>query len=403
MSLEKISIQEKQMVKIFTVTKNEYDLIQDFIYFYGTLFGYENLIIIDTGSEDTSVLDYYDKIKKEKNVNIIFENGYEGSKQGDYFTKYMLIEKSKKSCEFLLGLDTDNFLILSNGQNINRDEYLKYFKSLSYDQNKFLIHNTYDSVVNKTDCSYINNKYNYPASNCKYFTKGRSVYINFYRCDNFIKTSNGNHLGTTEPDQTPLMTEFTCIHYNYTGIKRYQERCINIVVNYKYICLMQNQNYENAKINYKNMCNLIKNKNYGNGIHRVIGVFSFVLRDFVYEIFKRYADNIFCNNLNYYYKIIYSNKNILDNIDEYDEKKELCNNFYDEYNLATYGNVSFCEYKILYDVDQIEKDFESFFRNKNKCNITFSKEEIYNNDELDINKYNLNYLNYDGLINFIRN
>ena len=83
-------------IKIFTVTKDEYDLIQEFIDFYGYIFGYDNLIIIDNGSTNTSVLEYYNRVKREKNVNIVSETGYENCKQGDHFTKYMLIEKKKK-------------------------------------------------------------------------------------------------------------------------------------------------------------------------------------------------------------------------------------------------------------------------------------------------------------------
>jgi hypothetical protein len=380
-------------VKIFTVTKDEYDLIEDFIEFYGYIFGYNNLTIIDTGSTNNLVLDYYHKIKCEKNVNIVFENGYENGKQGDHFTKYMSIEKSKNSCDFLLGLDTDNFLILPNSNVINKEDYINYFKNLSITNNKFLIHATLDSVVDLNSKFYVNNKYLRPAKHCETFYKGGTVHINFYRCKNFHKTCNGNHSGITIPDQPPLMTDLTMVHYCNTGITRLKERTMNILVHYKYMNYIHDLNFETTVINYQNIChvvNMLKAGNHShNGIHRIIWGFTSILRDFVYELFKKYASEEFCTIENIH-KCMYSNQCVLHYINDFNMKTqywekigvEFVSQTSTDYVLGMYGNTNFIYNRCEYTANNMISDFELFFKDKkNNDNNIFSKTELYNNCE----------------------
>jgi len=396
-------------IKIFTVTKDEYDLIEDFITFYGYIFGYDNLIIIDTGSTDKSVLEYYQMIKREKNVNIVFENGYENGKQGEHFTKYMTIEKNKNSCDFLLGLDTDNFLILPNATFIDPKEYINYFETLDKNQNKFLIHSTFDSIIDINNNNYINNKYLRPARYCEKYYKTATVHINFYRCKHFCTTYNGNHKGITIPDQSPILTNLIVIHYNNTGITRHIERTMNILINYKYINYIDDINFETATINYKNICKFIKSikPNTGcSGVHRVIWGFTLILRDFIYELFKKYATQEFCTIENLY-KCMYSNQNILNYINEFNIQNDYWNkigvNFdfshtFTDYKLGIFGNPIFVYDRCEYSAEKMISDFELFFDKTN--NNIFTKEQLYNNCEFNV-PYDI--INIDILKNFFNN
>ena len=52
------------MIKLFTMVKDEVDIIEDWILYHGTLFGFENLYIVDNMSNDGT----YEVIQKyEKN------------------------------------------------------------------------------------------------------------------------------------------------------------------------------------------------------------------------------------------------------------------------------------------------------------------------------------------------
>src|SRR5271154_1859977 len=108
--------------KIFTVTKNEYDLIESFILYYGSNFGYDNVIIIDNGSDNNDVLNIYSKYKV-KGVKIHTELGYKNNLQGDHFTKYMKMYKTE--ADWLIGLDTDEFLVLNDDNNVFYSDNLK--------------------------------------------------------------------------------------------------------------------------------------------------------------------------------------------------------------------------------------------------------------------------------------
>jgi len=94
-------------IKVICVTKNEYDLIEHFIIYYGYLFGYNNVNIIDNISTDENVIKVYEKYIP-LGINVFYEPNYEYNGQADAFNKYMNLEKSK--CDFLIGLDTDEFL-----------------------------------------------------------------------------------------------------------------------------------------------------------------------------------------------------------------------------------------------------------------------------------------------------
>lgn len=389
------------IIKIFVVTKNEYDLIEDWTNFYGKIFEYKNLNIIDTGSTNQIVLNFYKSIKK-LGVNIIIDEGYIGGQQGEKFTKYMLIEKQKKSCDFLLGCDTDNFLILPNTDTINKDDYIKYFSELPTNQNKFLIHQTYDSLIYEND-GYENNKYKRPAIDCEYFKKSATVYINFYRCNNFIKTENGNHDGITNPNQKAYMTNLKIIHYMNTGIYRLQERSFEICMGYNHFKINYPFNYENSKQNYINIYNFIKNGINGCGIHRIIQSYSFILRYYILWLFKKYATEDYCN-IETINTVLYSNKNIF--IDNYDKDDLLINSYEKELEYAIRGNTDFLIYKCKNSPEEIENNFINFFLNKKKDNkmndINIFK--IYNNCEifiLDLSESNI--IKFSVIKNFILN
>lgn len=380
------------IIKVFTVTKDEYDLIEDFIEFYGYIFGYNNLTIIDTGSTNSYVLEYYKKIILEKNVKIVFENGYEGGKQGDFFTKYMTIEKNKNSCDFLLGLDTDNFIILPNTEHIIPEQYINYFENLDKQHNKFCIHGTLDSVVDVESPFYVNNKYLRPAMNCEKFFKSATVHTCFYRTQNFCVTYNGNHQGVTSPDNDPLYTDLTVIHYNDTGSFRNKERCINIIINYKYIKnYIFYDDFESSLINYINICKFVTNNDIRQcGVHRIIQSYSFSLKDFVYELFKKYSNKEFCTIENII-KYVFCDECILEYIDNYDTKNDFWDkiginfefsNVNTEKLLYYFGNPIFVNKRSQYTAKNMISDFELFFKNKNTDEKTLlTKEEVYKNFE----------------------
>lgn len=372
------------IIKIFTVTKNEYDLIEDWTNYYGNIFGYDNLTIIDTGSDNQYVLNYYIDAKK-KGVNIIFDNGYLENQQGEKFTKYMLIEKKKDKSDFLLGCDTDNFIFIKNSKFINKNEIINFFCNLPKEINKFKIHSSVDSLININSENYVNNKYNRPVFDTDAFIYQATICLNFYRTKNFISTSNGNHIGKTEPDQNPyVITEASFFHFNHTGIKRTEERCLTICNGYEYFNINYPHNYLNSKKNYDIIRDVFFKNKITCGIHRYIQLVSIILRYYIFFLFEKYATDEYYN-INTFYNFLYYNYFL--HVNSSDENI-ICKSFSDEILNSHKANIDFIKFKLEYDSNYIENQFINFFDSSFKVKKqNFTIKDIFNTDESNLYNY----------------
>jgi hypothetical protein len=93
------------MVKIFTIVKDEIDIIRDWIIYHGSLFGFNNIFVIDNYSKDGT----YEAILEFKDlINISQESDYR--EKGVFMTELM-----KKHCmgddKIAFPLDVDEFVV----------------------------------------------------------------------------------------------------------------------------------------------------------------------------------------------------------------------------------------------------------------------------------------------------
>lgn len=246
------------LAKVFTVTKNEYDLIEDFINYYGRIFGYGNVVILDNGSDNQAVLDVYTRYST-RGVTIRTVYGYEGGKQGEHFTQVMREYRDK--AEFLIGLDTDCFFCV-NGK-CDPSTIQQYLRSLPMDRDKFIMKKFLMSVVDATSENYRDNKYVRPTDCTKFVLRtgysGTECPHVFFRASNFVSTSVGNHSGETTTGREFFCEDVCYVHYHETGRKRHVERCKTILLAYGYIHeSMTPQEQLDTLIRYPN----------GGGIHR---------------------------------------------------------------------------------------------------------------------------------------
>jgi hypothetical protein len=215
-------------VKIFTVTKNEYDLIEPFILHHGELFGMENLIIIDNNSTDARVANIYDKYKNK--VSIVVEPDYRNNSQGRHFTKYM---KLHSEADYLIGLDTDEFIVAEtpDGISIDKNTILEILANGLTDPlaGKFTYQCYWNSVTDKL--THAN-----PTVDITTFNRVPAInFKRFYRGSRFIATDVGNHNGWVTEGTNELTTNLSLMHFNDTGCERIMERCRTILVGYGYI------------------------------------------------------------------------------------------------------------------------------------------------------------------------
>lgn len=227
-------------VKVFTVTKNETDLIEDFVTYHGTLFGYDNVVVIDNNSDCPIVLDLYKKFRKQ-NVTIEYHDGYSGDSQGNAFTRSMLRHKS--SCDFMMGIDTDEFVqvprfLEDDPETLTapllRQRFGEYFKNLPKDASKFIISKYYVSVPNPKHPRYVEQKIPRPATDIIHFREEEATPNKcFFRSSTFMSTTNGCHRGRVCKGST-MESNLAYVHYHNTGARRSVERSMVIIEGYRY-------------------------------------------------------------------------------------------------------------------------------------------------------------------------
>jgi len=94
-------------IKVFTMVKNEGDIIEAWIAYHAYLFGYSSLFIIDNYSTEAETLQVLEQYQK-KGVSVRQEREYR--KKGDYIVKWVK-ELEKSSGPFLaIPLDIDEFI-----------------------------------------------------------------------------------------------------------------------------------------------------------------------------------------------------------------------------------------------------------------------------------------------------
>ena len=104
-------------VIIATMVKNEDDIIRDWLNYYGTIFGFDNLYIIDNYSTDTTFQICEEYISK----GIHLEQKPDYKLKGHYMTYY----KNTINCDFFIPVDIDEFIVYKEDCDINILQYLQ--------------------------------------------------------------------------------------------------------------------------------------------------------------------------------------------------------------------------------------------------------------------------------------
>jgi hypothetical protein len=208
------------MVKIFTMVKDEVDIVREWIIYHGDIFGYSNLYIIDNYSSDGT----WELLQEYKNTIHIYRLPNYNLK-GKYMT--LLIQKFCKN-EFAFPVDIDEFIVLYNKKDnsINCDtenimNYLYQLKrnisnkvyKMNYIQSKILKKNGCDNAIIETT----NGNYDDRGSDAKTF-----VFSSFFKDE----LDHGNHYHTN----SYILSHICLVHYHCRNL---QQMCKKIYNNVK--------------------------------------------------------------------------------------------------------------------------------------------------------------------------
>ena len=192
-------------IKVFAFQKDEDDILRDWIAYHSYLFGKENIYIIDHDSKDSK------SIITNSGANLLHFSGPFVHNKGIQLTKVM--NDNKNSCDFVIPLDVDEFLMTQDG-GVEKEDVLECFKDL------------------KGCGAYKIVSYSIPGHDKDPLTEFTSVRDNpdhgrlrrwktFWRSKNFVRTDQGNHGWEEGPYEK---TKLGMLHFHDRGFEHYKRK-----------------------------------------------------------------------------------------------------------------------------------------------------------------------------------
>jgi hypothetical protein len=247
-----------KIVKIVLMTKNEIHLIKPWIQYHGEIFGYENLHIIDD-SDDVDVLNYYKSINHLP-INFYFNENQNLNNVIDNINNIMTSEKN--NCDFIIKLDTDEFIGIYNNKTDNVSIY------------KEIIRNSFNNLtINgyKYKCSYTLNTLPLDSRNNPleyiYFSKPCFTdFKTFFYSKTYLHCDLGSHVGCVispyEKDNIHNETNICIIHYHNQSVNQYINNSKKCIISHNYISINDDLTTQINKLTILSKLSI-------NSIHRV--------------------------------------------------------------------------------------------------------------------------------------
>jgi hypothetical protein len=206
------------MVKIYTIVKDEIDIVKDWIVYHGCTFGWHNLYIIDNLSTDGT----WEAINEFRDLGIHLYRESDYSKKGFYMGKLIREFSCNPNDPIAFPIDIDEFIVYYD----HRTKTIDLNKKMIQDY----IQHLPESRVYKANyiVPYISKKEGYHRAPAEadygyYYDLGN-------RAKSFIHTKyfrgeidHGNHI---ECDDY-LSTNIHLIHYHHRNVQQYKKKIKN--------------------------------------------------------------------------------------------------------------------------------------------------------------------------------
>lgn len=273
------------VAKVFVVTQNEYDLIEDFLSYHTAIFGPENVIVIDNKSTDKRVHDVYEKYSLRGVKVILDERAFAHGGHGRIMTDHIL--ENIHGCDWVIPLDTDEFLVTqsvfesANAPSLSEVSELitKRLQSVDPSVTALRVVTTYESCINSPSVDTCENIM--PARTVTTFTKCDKTtggYKTMFRSNAFVSVCCGNHDGSTSYgriENDPLLAH---VHYHLTGTQRMFERAKNLISGIK-MCNVELPDEQQVPALQRWVHNQLP------AFHRAMQYLKIILRRIVYDLY----------------------------------------------------------------------------------------------------------------------
>lgn len=213
------------MIKLFTMVKDECDIIRDWILYHGYIFGFENLFIIDNISSDGTfeIINEY----AEKGVKIYRESDYKD--KGNFMKR--LIDGNCANNDIAFPIDIDEFIVYHErgSKEVNCDKALinDYINGLGdvgriYKANYILNMITHEGGYQRAFCENKYGIYNDYGNHAKSFFR-----VDLYNGD----IDHGNHICDKNGY---FMSNICLVHFHCRNLEQMKKKVINNVIGLGY-------------------------------------------------------------------------------------------------------------------------------------------------------------------------
>ena len=226
-------------LKLFLMTRNEIELIEDWLKYHGFLFGFENICILD-GSDDQRVFDIYNKYKTFGLHVKISSTGLNGLAE----ELTLLMHEEKGLNNFLIKLDTDEFLaytlpatlgdeIIQGNSFLNKflsvSNFSEFFEALPITGQRYQASFMTWSIPKH---SYVDN----PAIELIEFTPIQLINFKvFFHSTSFLSVDLGAHVGESTNNMGYIHTGLSVIHFHSTSLSDSIRRARKVLISHDYI------------------------------------------------------------------------------------------------------------------------------------------------------------------------
>ena len=230
---------DKPLATVVLLTKDEHDLVEDFLAYHGALFGRPNVFVVDNGSTHPRVLAAYDAHRALGGRVVVDARPFRQA--AAFMTEHMsALAAEPCAAKFLLPLETDEFIFarpleeLRSSVSQIREAVHAALRSAPSGVSVIRYSAFWCSCVDPTDVGYSRGAYSRPAGQITRFSdQGWDKLA--VRASEFVSMSQWCHHAEMRSGLEGVCADLGLIHFHDTGMRRRVERAEPVARSYGYV------------------------------------------------------------------------------------------------------------------------------------------------------------------------
>ena len=227
---------QKALAKVILLTKDEPELIGDFLEYYAALFGQHNIVVVDNGSSDPRVAAEYARFPDVQ----VRTDARPFPSALEWMSEHMA--SLRDECEWILPLETDEFLFVvpradDRDYKLTSGDVHRYLASLDDDVSVLRYGAFLGSAVDPGDGVYVPGVgYKRPPRDVtRFYDQGWDKII--VRASTFVRMSQWCHHAVASSGRRVVSDFLGLLHFHETGFRRQVASALKVVRSFNYLDL----------------------------------------------------------------------------------------------------------------------------------------------------------------------